>query len=189
MHQPTTSRGDGHRTTTTDDRSARNTTSVRQSVDPFIQPSTDASGPATTALNGNPPADELPQTEQIALHKLELSIERLHRAHGHLLAFHHNIGRAMNHMHDAEMGFRMSDHQDVADALRDEYLPRGVLRTPGSPDPVDGRWSYAVIEEFQHVFLDDIVGFGDEVHHRLADGQRHINERVQERAWKARAGR
>lgn len=124
-----------------------------------------------------------------ALHEVELCIERLHRAHGHLIAFHHNIGRAMNHMAAAEPLFREGGHPDIADTIRDEYLPRGIIAADHSTDPIDGRWSYDILENFQDVFFNDMVDFGHEIHDRVADGSWHAAERQQERDWKRRVQR
>lgn len=38
--------------------------------------------------------NDLTETEREALHEVELGIERMHRAHGHLVAFHHNVVEA-----------------------------------------------------------------------------------------------
>jgi len=123
---------------------------------------------------------ELPdRTERTALHRLTLGVEWLQRAHGNLLAFHHSTGHAMDHVAEAETLLRKAGHDDLADAIRDEYLPRGVI---------DGdRWSYSVVEEFEDGMLSDLQAFDAAVRADLADGQRHVAERVQEQAWKERA--
>lgn len=126
------------------------------------------------------PTADLSEAEREALHRVELGLEWLHRAHGHLVAFHHNTGHAMDHLAAAETALRECGHAELADALRDEYLPRGVI---------DGdRWSYDVLECFQEGFLSDIEDFEEQARTDVADGQRHVAERAQERAWKARAG-
>lgn len=135
----------------------------------------------------HPPTYHASSTAEAALHEAELGIERLHRAHGHLVAFHHNIGRGMNHLAAAEPLLRDAGHDDLADELRDDYLPRGVIPHPGSPDPSDGRWSWYVLERFQTTFYHPLVGFGDDLHDHLGDGAWHANERNQEQAWKTRA--
>jgi len=121
----------------------------------------------------------LTETEVEALHEVELGVEWLHRAHGTLLAFHHNTGHAMEHLAAAEALLRESGHDDIADDVRDRYLPRGV---------VDGdRWSYDLVESFQHGFMDDATAFAERTRREVADGQSHVAERRQEREWKARA--
>lgn len=122
-----------------------------------------------------------------ALHEVELGVERLHRAHGHLVAFHHNIGRSMDHFAGAERLLRRGGHHALADALRDEHLPRGVVPADGTGDVAAGRWSYDILEAFQRSFLAYVLAFGDDAHEQVADGLRHSFERAQERDWKRRA--
>lgn len=132
-------------------------------------------------------ASELTDAERKALHEVELGVENLHRAHGHLVSFHHSTGRAMDHLAVAEDLLRDAGHEALANRLRDEYLPRGVVPPCDGDDATAGRWSYDILEQFQETFLDDVVGFGDSVHDRIADGQRHVTERQQEAEWKRRA--
>jgi len=119
------------------------------------------------------------ETEQEALHRVTLGMEWLQRAHGHLLAFHHNVGHAMDHFAAAESLLREAGHVDLADAIRDEYLPRGVVD--------EDRWSYDVVEDFEDGVLADMDAFETTVRTQLADGRRHVAERAQEQAWKERA--
>jgi hypothetical protein len=128
---------------------------------------------------------DLTDVERDALHEVELGVEQLHRAHGHLVSFHHSTGRAMDHLATAERRLREAGHERIANRLRDDHLPRGVL--PACDDGAAGRWSYDVLETFQETFLEDLVAFGEEIHDRLADGRRHVAERQQEREWKQRA--
>jgi hypothetical protein len=122
---------------------------------------------------------ELTAEEREALHRVELGVEWLHRAHGNLVEFHHKTGHAMDHLADAEAQLRASGHTDLADALRDEYLPRGVID--------EGRWSYDVLESYQDGFLSVLTDFEKHARSEIADGQRHVTERRQEREWKERA--
>jgi hypothetical protein len=122
---------------------------------------------------------DLSEAERQGLHETELALEWLHRAHGSLVAFHHATGHAMDHLADAEDPLRAADRTELADAIRDEYLHRGVI---------DGdRWSYEVLENYQATFLDPLTDFEAETRGVLADGRRHVTERRQERAWKRRA--
>ena len=122
---------------------------------------------------------ELTAEEREALHRVELGVEWLHRAHGDLVEFHHKTGHAMDHLADAEARLRACGHTDLADALRDEYLPRGVID--------EGRWSYDVLESYQDGFLSALTDFEERARGEIADGQRHVTERRQEREWKQRA--
>lgn len=133
------------------------------------------------AVEDNGATGELTPAERAALHRLTLGIEWLHRAHGHLLAFHHSTGHAMDHIAEAETLLRDAGHDGFADAVRDDYLHRGVID--------EDRWSYDVVEDFQNGLFSDIQAFDTAVREELADGRRHVAERVQEQAWKERARR
>jgi hypothetical protein len=143
---------------------------------------------ASDVRDADDAAAALSETEREALHQLELGVEHLHRAHGHLVSFHHDTGRAMNHLDRARELMRETGHDWVADRLRDEHLPRGVV-SDCLPEETAGRWSYDVLEEFQDSFLAEVVQFDEAVRERLAGGRRHISERDQEREWKGRARR
>lgn len=122
---------------------------------------------------------ELSDIERDAIHNVELSLEWLHRAHGDLIEFHHKTGHAMDHLAEAEVKLRACGHTELADALRDEYLPRGVI---------DGdRWSYDLVEGYQDGFLSEVTAFEELAREEVTDGQRHVAERQQEREWKQRA--
>lgn len=122
---------------------------------------------------------EVTAAERAAVHEVELAAEWLQRARGNLVAFHHNTGHAMEHLAEAETLLREAGREDLADDVRDEYLPRGVID--------GGRWSYDVLESFEGEFLSALLGFEAEVREEVADGQRHVAERRQERRWKQRA--
>jgi hypothetical protein len=122
---------------------------------------------------------ELSAAEREALHSVELGVEWLHRAHGDLVEFHHKTGHAMDHLAEAEQQLRACGWTDLADALRDQYLPRGVID--------QDRWSYDVVESYQEGFLADLTAFEERARESVADGHRHVAERRQEREWKERA--
>lgn len=126
-----------------------------------------------------PSPPDVSEAERAALHEVELGLEWLHRAHGHLVEFHHNTGHAMDHLSEAEVLLRAAGYVEFADALRDSYLPRGVID--------EDRWSYDVLECFQEGFLDDISSFETSVREEIADGHRHVAERKQEADWKRRS--
>lgn len=123
-------------------------------------------------------AGELSEAEVAALHEVELGVEWLRRAHGDLVAFHHEVGHAMDHLADAEGALRECGRTELADALRDEFLPRGVLD--------DDRWSYDVLESYEDDFLEPLGAFEAATREEIADGRRHVAERRQEREWKRR---
>jgi len=125
------------------------------------------------------PGDGLTETQCDALHEIELGLEWLHRAQGHLLQFHHATGHAMDHLADGERLLREAGHDDLADRIRDRHLPQGVTG--------EDRWSYAVVEGFQDGMLADVEAFECRAREEIADGRRHVNERRQEREWRDRS--
>jgi hypothetical protein len=123
---------------------------------------------------------ETTETERAALHELQLGGEHVKRAYGHLLAFHHQIGRAMDRYAAAEPLLREAGYDDLADEIRDRHLPAGV---------VGDRWSYELVEDFEAGFLEGTNGFERRVRDRLAEGVSHVAEREQQREWRERARR
>ena len=126
------------------------------------------------------PGEQFDDVELEAFHEVELALEWLHRAHGQLVAFHHAVGHGVDHLAEAEVLLREAGHDELADALRDEYLPRGVVD--------EGTWSYRVVEGFQDGFLADVTAFERTVRDRVAEGERHVAERRLRREWRERAG-
>jgi|APHM01.1.fsa_nt_gi hypothetical protein len=120
----------------------------------------------------------LTEAERTALHRAELGVEWLRRAHGNLVEVHHATGHAMDHMQAAEQTLREAGRTDLADELRDELLPSGA---------VEDRWTYDLLETFEAGILADVTDYERRVREQLADGERHITERRQEREWKRRA--
>jgi len=130
-----------------------------------------------TDFNDTP---ELSDAELAALHEAELGVEWLRRAHGSLVEVHHATGHAMDHLHDAEAMLREAGHTELADQLRNDLLPSGAI---------EDRWTYDLLETFESGILEDVTGYERRVREELADGERHITERLQEREWKGRARR
>ncbi|MDF9744538.1 hypothetical protein [Natrinema salsiterrestre] len=121
----------------------------------------------------------LSDTECEALHEVELGLEWVQRAQGSLLEFHHATGHGMDHLYRAKELLRATGHDDLADAIRTELLPQGVVD--------EDRWSYDVLENFQDGLLAETRSLERRVRRDLADGERHVRERRQEREWKHRA--
>jgi hypothetical protein len=124
------------------------------------------------------PSEPTPE-EREAIHEVEVGVEWLLRAYGHLLAFHHAVGHGMDHLDEARAELLATGHADLADRIRDDILPRGVT--------ADDRWTYSVVEEFQASFLSPVTDFEDEARAAVTDGRQHVAERAQERAWRERA--
>jgi hypothetical protein len=121
---------------------------------------------------------DLTENERAALHELQLGVEGFNRAYGHLLAFHHAVGRSMDHFAAAESELRAADHTEHAETIRTRHLPAGVI---------DDRWSYELVEAFERGFLAEVVTFDEAVRADLAEGQSHVAERAQQRHWRERA--
>lgn len=123
---------------------------------------------------------ELTETERAALHDLQLAVEHVYRAYGYLLEFHHETGHAMDRFEEAREKLAAAGHDEFADALRDDILPSGA---------VGDRWSYELVEGFEHGMFTDCVAFERLVREELADGVEHVAERRQKRRWRDRARR
>lgn len=134
------------------------------------------------ATDREPTDDSAPtisDEELEALHEVELGLEWLQRAQGCLIEFHHATGHGMDHLAEAEAVLEAAGRDDLADAIRNGLLPHGVVDRD--------RWSYDVLENFQETLLLETVALEQRVRQELADGQRHVRERQQEREWKERA--
>lgn len=125
-----------------------------------------------------PDARNLDEAERRALHDVKIAVEHVQRAYGSLLEFHHEIGRAMDRLYDAEADLRAAGREELADELRDVHLPSGV---------VGDMWSYELVEAFREQFLADLVAYGAGVREEIADGDDHVAEREQQRRWRERA--
>jgi len=100
------------------------------------------------------------------------------RAHGHLVAFHHNTSHAMDPLR------RRRGIAARPGARRNWRTNSG--RVPPLRGALDDRWSYDVLETFQDGLLDDAETFEVRAREQLADGDRYVAERARE-AWKGRA--
>lgn len=114
----------------------------------------------------------LSERELQALHDVEVGSEWIQRAHGHLVGFHHSVGHGMDRLDVAERILRAEGHEALANTLRDDVLPRGV---------VDDAWSYGILEAYQEGLLEETLEFERRTCDVLADGERHVNERRQRR--------
>lgn len=120
----------------------------------------------------------LEEAEREALHELRLGIEHVHRGYGHLLAFHHQVGRGMDRFARARDLLREAGHDEFADRLRDDLLPAGV---------VGDAWSYELVEAFEAGFLAETTAFERGVRAALVEGADHVTEQEQQRRWRAAA--
>lgn len=133
--------------------------------------SSEWTGARPTGEGEDPPWEGIDEAELAALHDVEVGTEWLQRAHGHLLAFHHAVGHGMDRFETAERGLREEGHRALADELRDDLLPRGV---------VDDAWSYGLVEAYEEGLLAATRAFAAATREELADGERHVAERRQQ---------
>ncbi|XVH32674.1 hypothetical protein ACNS7O_05670 [Haloferacaceae archaeon DSL9] len=125
----------------------------------------------------NPHDLDLDETETDALHEIQLGIEHLYEAFGHLVAFHHGVGHAMDRMANAEEYLRESGHEEFAEELRTTHLPAGAI---------DDMWTYEVVETFRWGLLTDMNDFESRVRTNIAEGVHHVKEREQQHEWRQR---
>lgn len=112
------------------------------------------------------------------LHECQLAIEYLYRAYGDLLAFHHEVGHAMDRFTVAERELRALGYDALADELRDEHLPAGA---------VGEAWTYELVEAFQSGMLAAATDFERDLREELAEGTPHLHERRQQARWRGRS--
>lgn len=142
-------------------------------------------GPAglSTGPAGQPPAmsddrDDCPAPEHLppadvdeptieAVGKLTEALESTERARGHLYAFHQLTGKADFEVGDAERMLREAGHAGLADRLREELVGRNVLH---------GRWTFQVVEEYDHGYWQVFRALEQEVRDALVGGRRHLYE-------------
>ena len=112
--------------------------------------------------------DGMTEDERAAVEEVERGLESVHRAHGTLVEFHHQIGRAMEHFDEAEGRLR-GEHGDLADRLQDDVLPAGVTD--------DGKLTYELVSEFEDGLLSVVESVARSTLEELADGSRYPIER------------
>ena len=113
--------------------------------------------------------DEMSDDERAAVEEMERGLEWFHRAHGELVAFHHAVGRAMEHFDATEQHLR-GGHDDIADRIEEEILPAGVT--------ADGKLTYEVVAEFEDGLTKTIESTANRTFEELADGRRYAVKRA-----------
>ena len=99
-----------------------------------------------------------------AAHELEVALEWVERAWGHLVAFHHEIGHAQGMMLEAARRLEAMGEDALAERVRRDLAPRDVL---------PGRWTYRIVDEFREGFLAPARAVEEDDRGRLAGGRRH----------------
>ncbi|HET6560892.1 MAG TPA: hypothetical protein VFG72_03385 [Marmoricola sp.] len=105
--------------------------------------------------------------------KLSEAFEYVERARGHLYSFHQLMGRADFLVEEAADLLREAGHGELAGRIDEELVGRNVL---------DGRWTFQVVEEYDHTYYGYFRDLEREVTDELMGGVRHVFEaRLKER--------
>ena len=102
-----------------------------------------------------------------AVGKLSEALEWVERARGAVYELHQLLGRADLTFGEAVEALRAAGHDDEADLVAAEVVGRNVL---------PGRWTFAVVEEFEDTYWEPVREVERRVRHHLVQGRRHIFE-------------
>lgn len=125
-------------------------------------------------MQDDPPADDLhrrpagttDETVQ-AVGKLSEALEWVERARGAVYELHQLLGRADLTFGDAVDSLRAAGHGEEADLVAGEVVGRNVL---------PGRWTFAVVEEFEDTYWEPVREVERRVRQQLLAGRRHVFE-------------
>ena len=102
-----------------------------------------------------------------AVGTLTEALEYAIRARGHLYAMHQLVGRADLLAGEAADALEAAGHVEQAREVRETLVGRNVLH---------GRWTFQVVEEFDHDWYSVFARTERHVRDELLDGQRHVKE-------------
>jgi hypothetical protein len=105
--------------------------------------------------------------EIAAAGKVSEALEWIERARGHLYSFHQLIGHADFMLDEAVSLLERTDHDDLANLVRDDVIGRNVL---------DGRWTFQIVEEFDDGYYATAQAADERVRAELTKGRRHVHE-------------
>ena len=89
------------------------------------------------------------------------------RARGHLYSTHQLVGRADLLAGEAADALEAAGHVEEAEKVRSHLVGRNVL---------PGRWTFQVVEEFDHDWYGVFARTERQVRDALLDGERHVKE-------------
>lgn len=95
------------------------------------------------------------------------AFEYVERARGHLYSLHQLIGRADILFEEAARLLRDAGEAESADHLDRDIVGRNVL---------DGRWTFQIVEEFDHTYYDEVQRTMRSLEDRYQGGLRHVYE-------------
>lgn len=102
-----------------------------------------------------------------AVGTLTEALEYAIRARGHLYSMHQLVGRADLLAGQAADELEQAGHLEQARAVREHLVGRNVL---------EGRWTFQVVEEFDHDWYGVFARTERHVRDELLDGRRHVKE-------------
>ena len=102
-----------------------------------------------------------------AVGKLSEAFEVIEEARGLLYAFHRNLGRADLTLGEAVEQLRAAGHGAIADEIETDLVGRNVLA---------GRWTFQVVEEFDHGYYAAFREHDRRVRDELMEGRQHVYE-------------
>jgi hypothetical protein len=102
-----------------------------------------------------------------ALGKLSEALEAVEEARGLLYAFHRRCGTADLLLGDAVQLLRDAGHTGIADAVDTDLVGRNI---------VEGRWSFQVVEDYDHSYYEPFKAHEQAARDELVGGRRHLFE-------------
>lgn len=102
-----------------------------------------------------------------ALGSFSKALETVHRARGHLYAFHQLTGTADFELDNTVALLRLAGHEEWAARIERELIGRDVIA---------GRWTYQLVEEYDDGYYAVFQDLELQVRERLAGGRRHLYE-------------
>ena len=112
-----------------------------------------------------------------ALGKLSAALEKAEHARGHLYAFHRLCGSTDLELQDAVLDLRRAGHVELADEIDEVLVGRDV---------VAGRWSFELIEDYDHGYWSTFRDVEQQARSRLGGAEPHLYEAEMKHAEQAR---
>ncbi|MFG1943809.1 hypothetical protein [Nonomuraea sp. NPDC048826] len=95
------------------------------------------------------------------------ALEKIHRARGHLYAFHQLTGGADGALDRVAELLRGAGHDELAERIERDLIGMNVL---------EGRWTFQIVEEYDAGYYAAFQRLEAEARERLMDGRTHVYE-------------
>lgn len=118
------------------------------------------------------PVCELTERERLALHKMQLGLEKIRQAEGDLYKFHHNVGGGMDYWNEAIDLWEESGNPEIAERVEDG-IGQGAIRD---------MWTFEIVEDWEDGFKSWVEDVNGATREEIGLGE-HITERQQKRNW------